>query len=500
MKNYILLTLMLLLNMVPALASKAGVDPKKELKTALQYFDKDDFPNAMIHLTMGMEAAESQGDLRTQVISIGYIGNVYFNVSDFGRAQQYLHRGFNLSKELGDERLTQSFLTNIISTYCKMGDAVNARRYLRLLGDKAKGGGKKDFKYFRTYDLARIAFAENRFDDALKLHTQTIKLAENDSLPNIYLIYQYCEIGEIYFRMGDYAKALEYGRKCLEPALAANDRDFLVSVYKLLGDSYAMLGDDENGDKYQKKYLALSDSVFNRDRIYAASNDLMDYEARRTSSHIMSLNRIINRQIGTIIAFIAVLVALALLSTLLWRNNRKLKKAQKVLVQKGEDLRKQEKNLQGMLAQLTGEKPTKEADDGTQQSSIDKEQANRLLQRIMAVMDDVDAISNPEFNLNMLAETVKSNTKYVSQVINDMYGKNFKTLLNESRIREASKRLTDKGGYGRMTIQAVYESVGYTNSVSFIRAFKNVNGMTPSEFQKASKEAPEENEKLTINS
>ena len=39
--------------------------------------------------------------------------------------------------------------------------------------------------------------------------------------------------------------------------------------------------------------------------------------------------------------------------------------------------------------------------------------------------------------------------------------------------------LADTEHYGNKTIQAVYEEVGYTNAVSFIRAFKKINGMTP---------------------
>lgn len=69
-------------------------------------------------------------------------------------------------------------------------------------------------------------------------------------------------------------------------------------------------------------------------------------------------------------------------------------------------------------------------------------------------------------------------------MINDTYGKNFKTLLNECRIKEACRRLLDTEHYGNMTIQAIYEEVGYSNNVSFIRAFKRVNGMTPSEYQR----------------
>ena len=103
----------------------------------------------------------------------------------------------------------------------------------------------------------------------------------------------------------------------------------------------------------------------------------------------------------------------------------------------------------------------------------------------MDVMNDMNMVSNPEFSLAMLADAVGSNTKYVSWTINETYGKNIKTVLNEARVREACRRLADREHYANQTMQALYESVGYTNSTSFIRAFKKVNGMTPSEYQRA---------------
>ena len=113
-------------------------------------------------------------------------------------------------------------------------------------------------------------------------------------------------------------------------------------------------------------------------------------------------------------------------------------------------------------------------------------QKDQLLQQIIDVMKKHENIANSDFNLNMLAEMTQSNTKYVSLVINETYGKNFKTLLNEYRCREASRLLLDKEKYGNYTMQAIYEAVGYTNATSFIRAFKAMYGMTPSTYQKLS--------------
>lgn len=72
----------------------------------------------------------------------------------------------------------------------------------------------------------------------------------------------------------------------------------------------------------------------------------------------------------------------------------------------------------------------------------------------------------------------------VSWVINSFYGKNFKTILNECRVREACIRLGDTARYGNITIQGIYESLGYRSASSFNRAFRQVTGMSPSVFLK----------------
>ncbi len=81
-------------------------------------------------------------------------------------------------------------------------------------------------------------------------------------------------------------------------------------------------------------------------------------------------------------------------------------------------------------------------------------------------------------------KTVKSNTKYVSFVINETYGKSFKTYLNEYRIAEACRRLVDQDNYGNFTIRAIHQELGFKTAASFVAAFRKVIGMTPSEYKK----------------
>lgn len=130
----------------------------------------------------------------------------------------------------------------------------------------------------------------------------------------------------------------------------------------------------------------------------------------------------------------------------------------------------------------------KEKTDKRNDIGLDADRKIRLINKILSVMEDVEVICKPDFNLNTLVSMVESNTSYVSWCINEAFGKNFKTLLNEYRIREASRRLSDSKKYGNMAIQAIYEDLGYKSASNFIKAFKNVIGMTPSMYLKLKNE------------
>lgn len=164
---------------------------------------------------------------------------------------------------------------------------------------------------------------------------------------------------------------------------------------------------------------------------------------------------------------------------MVFRNNKRMNEGQLKLLAENRDI----------LAKTVDKVKNR---NSTVKDGPEREKKQKLLGQINEVLNNVSSISDPDFSLQKLAEAVGSNTKYVSQVINEYYNKNFKTLLNEYRLREATRRLNDQEHYGNMTIQAIYEEVGYKNAVSFIRAFKRMYGITPSEYQKKVSEKRQE--------
>ena len=117
-------------------------------------------------------------------------------------------------------------------------------------------------------------------------------------------------------------------------------------------------------------------------------------------------------------------------------------------------------------------------------SKVTDEQRDIILQRINKVMRNPENFCDSNFSLDKLSTLVGSNSRYVSQIINETLGKNFRSFISEYRINEAQLRLLDTNNYGNYTIRAIGESVGYKSQANFIDAFRRQTGMLPSIYQK----------------
>ncbi|WP_165579302.1 helix-turn-helix domain-containing protein [Chryseobacterium sp. BLS98] len=83
-----------------------------------------------------------------------------------------------------------------------------------------------------------------------------------------------------------------------------------------------------------------------------------------------------------------------------------------------------------------------------------------------------------------LAKSIKTNTTYLSEVINTQKGKNFATYLNDLRIDYALNRLIKDKKFRSYKLLAIAEELGYNNEQSFSLAFKKKTGITLSVYIK----------------
>lgn len=125
----------------------------------------------------------------------------------------------------------------------------------------------------------------------------------------------------------------------------------------------------------------------------------------------------------------------------------------------------------------------KQEKNAAYRSLIRAELADELYEKILNLIVIEKRYRNKEFSAKELAEELKTNTRYISAVINSRFNTNFSCLVNEYRIKEAMHRMTDKR-YAEMTIEEIGTLVGFANRQSFYASFYRIMGETPNNYRK----------------
>jgi len=467
------------------------------------------YAEALDCYTQAIREAKKEGNKRMYAVCLGSVGNVCAELGDHKRSLYYYQEAYQPIMDLNDPNMQMSLMVNLVNAYCNTGHVADAKACfsriapLNVTDTQAK-------QYLSLTCQGNIAKAEGKDGAARYYLRQAQQFAKDNGMQQLLIYSLYSEIGDLSLSLGDTTDAVQQYRDGLHLSLQQHDNPQAAYLYKCLSDIYRQRGDSTLAVNYHQRYLAMRDSLFNQEQFFIANDKLFGYDNWQTGEQIYTLTLHRRGLLAGIVILLLVLAVIGVLYGLLRRNNRNLRQAQQLLVKKNDDLmainEKHDRILQEYIkekqvAQVAPPVADSDAPAATDSPSTDVEPADattsnasdtsltddvkrELLSKIVTVMSDVSVISNPDFSLATLTDMVNSNTRYVSWVINNEYGKNFKSLLNEYRIREACRRLTDHEHYGNLTLQAIYEELGFNNAGSFITAFRKVTGMTPSRYKK----------------
>ena len=77
-------------------------------------------------------------------------------------------------------------------------------------------------------------------------------------------------------------------------------------------------------------------------------------------------------------------------------------------------------------------------------SLIRPELADELYDKILNIIVVQKKYKDPDYSAKDLAKELKTNTRYLSAVVNSRFGMNYSSLSNEYRVKDALHLLTDK--------------------------------------------------------
>ena len=448
-------------------------------------FQQEHYADAVDYYMQGIRQAKASGDTHNLCACLHGIGMVYVRLNDLERGLYYFNKSYELAVKSGDSSLQARNVAHMVSAYCFNGDLEGARRYYAIQ-KTFPPQGDTHLEYYELFNSALIAQLENRLAESARLYDQAISYAQRHQLDDKYVSADYGLLVYVSLLQGDAATARDYCEKYRQYAQKANTRTAWKSYYEMQVAVYTSVHDTDRAEDCQRRADSLQVAIITQSQIDAVDNKIVKFEMGQNEEELDALTSLVSRQTTTIALTVLLALMLTVFAVYVYVKNRHLRKTQQLLVKKNEELMLAEQRSRQLLEQHYGNAPAPPAvaegsDERTADPVLSQDQVNTMLRRIMDVMEDISVISQPDFNLSRLAQLVDSNTKYVSWVINNVYQKNFKTFLNEYRIREACRRLEDKEHYGNLTIQAVYKDLGYSSASNFIQAF---NGVTPSTYQK----------------
>lgn len=302
---------------------------------------------------------------------------------------------------------------------------------------------------------------------------------------------------EIYRMAGEPDSVVTYLRRIENIAQATSQYDMLAYAYRELSRIWSTTHLDSLSHAYNSRYLSLKDSLMTKAHLQAVSELKFTHEI---DSYLLQLEERETEK-ASLYWILALSIAIAgLLAGILLMFRRKNKR----LYTQWQELYRQYKQQSVLPAINTNVKtqaqsPSKStgvpSDDKTSKNPALKDYTEELRQ-ISLFMQTSETIYDTEFTQTSMAKAMNMKPWVLSAAINST-GRNFNTLLNEYRVKEACRRLDDREHYGTLTIEAISRSVGFRSRMSLLSAFKKFTGLTPSQYLKASKECNKNADKHT---
>ncbi len=109
---------------------------------------------------------------------------------------------------------------------------------------------------------------------------------------------------------------------------------------------------------------------------------------------------------------------------------------------------------------------------------IKDEKINEILEKLEK-LEDKKYFLKQECTLHNVAKKLKTNTAYLSKVVNNELGKNFSTYINELRINYIIIELKKNAKLRSYSVNAIATEIGYKRPDAFTKYFKEATGITP---------------------
>lgn len=284
----------------------------------------------------------------------------------------------------------------------------------------------------------------------------------------------YKTVGKIYAESDNTRKAEEYLNKAMLYTYLIGCPDLrlaVLSTYKNLHEKGKLTW--RSYTPLELQYLELKDSL----RSYAFAEGLLQMEnlkeQRKMQSQVIRAESRSQIMTWGLVGAGFVITVILIFLYIVNRKNNALRQRAHFLI----------KRMREMYSETAGDFPGNNASavkyKASNLSDEDKKEIEHAIKRTLLS----DKIFSGDLSLNGFSELAGWPPRAVSQVINEVFGCNFSTLVNRARIVEACRRL-DMPEYSWWSIEGIASSVGFNNRTTFSSNFRRFTGLGIREYRR----------------
>ncbi len=361
-----------------------------------------------------------------------------------------------------------SILVSLSSNFAKLKSYDSAVYYNSILKKLAIKNKNELVLGYSINNTGRLFYRQKKYHNAIKELKYSISYLIDDENYNS-LSYTYLLIANSYLKIRNESKALKY--YFLIDSLFDQKKYFFSSQrtpYKYLISHFKKENNDAKQLEYINKYLKV-DSVLNArsksiNKNLTENYDIPNLLAERKLIEDRLKNKLSNFEKwmwGT--SSIALIFLVFLLLQI--RKRKRYKKRFNELVHNHK------------------EHSTTVSTVSKKENTIPKEITKQILIQLNTFEINNEYISS-EITLNNLAKKLNTNSKYLSQVINQHKNQSFSNYVNQLRINYTIERLKKDAKFRKYSVKAIAYEVGFNTTESFSKAFYKFTKIKPSFFIK----------------
>ncbi len=422
------------------------------------------------------------GENYTQRVRIcGLLANRYRDIGFIPKAKSSLKEGLNDAEKIHEPQERNWVKSLLLTEYSKAlteekkydSASIYITKSLDALSRMTTSDRVK-FQYSVTYLGAGVNYVfAKQWDKAEAMLEKAIISAKGTEWEQYHISSAQIYLSVIYTNRKEYQKAINILIKSEKLTEAKDPKR--VELYYYLAQNYLA----ENNLKEYKKYNELYQTA--RSNLSAENQKAVNKSVQILDSIIREEADKRKRTHHFLMAF-GIFTVLSLAGIIFYYQRKKAKQKrlfQNIIFRLEQKLK--ENNNNTVIPKENLPESVTDITESQKDRTIPETVEKKILQKLKK-FDQSEKFTNPNLSLSSLASDLKTNPRYLSEIISRHYGKNFNTYINELRIEYICRNILEDSRFRKYKVGALAEISGFSSAENFSKIFKKTTGISPSVF------------------